>query len=181
MSELLSSPSTPNQSSHRNSTFSIHWSLFTFSPPWLLLLSPGAHLLWSGLLEYYFLIPMPPFLLPHDPNPSFTLHGRVILPNYVNWLTWPPAFHPHCLSARDLLQSPRTWHGLLLSLIPPLLCPFPTATPTAALWHSSTGRGVGWAVVGRWAIITPTPLMLVIVCALNNLPCNMAFPREPIL
>ena len=97
MSELLSSPSTPNQSSHRSSTFSIHWSLFTFSPPWLLLLSPAAHLLWSGLLEYYFLIPMPPFLLPHDPNPSFTLHGRVILPNYVNWLTWPPAFHPHCL------------------------------------------------------------------------------------
>ena len=83
------------------------------------------------------------------PNPFFTLHSRVILPNYVNRVTSPPAFHLHCLSATDLLQSPRTWYGLLLSLIPPLPCPFPTTTPTVALWHSSTGGGVGWAMVGK--------------------------------
>ena len=84
-------------------------------------------------------------------NSFFTLHSRVILPNFVNRLTSPPAFHPHCLSATDLLQSPRTWHSLLLSLISPLLCSFPTTTPTVALWHSSTGggAGAGWVVVGE--------------------------------
>ena len=149
MSELLSLPSVPNQSSNRNSTSTEVCSFFLHPHCYYLV----QVLTSSDLCSWNITFSSPCF---HSCchtilNSFFTLHSRVILPNFVNRLTSPPAFHPHCLSATDLLQSPRTWHSLLLSLISPLLCSFPTTTPTVALWHSSTGggAGAGWVVVGE--------------------------------
>lgn len=133
----------------------------------LLPCGPGTRHLWPGLLQYCLFISMLPFLLLPHPNPFSTLWGRVI-----SWNMWIGSYHPllsipHCLSATDSFQYPRTLHGLLLSLI----SHYPAPSPPRPLLYPSAVPPLERPFIS----FAPISLVLVIFSAYSNLPYNTVF------